>query len=81
MLALSYRLLLLFGPFVVCVPVQTSPPAMKRLPLCGSSTCELQKMSVPVELSSVKWPASGAPVLSQMSYFACPVCWPFRSEP
>ena len=27
-------------------------------------------MSVPVALSSVRWPASGAPVLSQMSYFA-----------
>ena len=34
----------------------------------GNSTLELQKMSVPVVLGSVRWPASGAPVLSQMSY-------------
>jgi hypothetical protein len=60
-------LLLLFGPLVVFVPVHTSPPAMNRLPVCGSSTCELQKMSVPVALASVWWPASGAPLLSQTS--------------
>jgi len=67
MLALSYRLLLLFPVLVVFVPVQTSPPAMKTLPLCGSSTCELQKMSVPVVLESARWPASGAPLLSHTS--------------
>ena len=34
---------------------------MKTLPSPGSSSCELQKMSVPVPFGSVRWPASGAP--------------------
>jgi len=40
---------------------------MNTLPLPGSSTCELQKMSVPVPLGNVMWPLSGAPFGSQMS--------------
>ena len=77
----SNTLLFWFGALVVCVPVQMSPPAMKTLAAApadsaGNSTLELQKMSVPVLLGSVRCPTSGAPVLSQMSYEENPLCWP-----
>src|ERR1043165_673953 len=61
------RLLLLLPVFVVPVPVQLSPPAMKISPLCGRITCELQKMSVSVMLSSVRCPPVNPPDGSQMS--------------
>ena len=47
--------------------IEGIPPAMKTLPVCGSTSCELQKMSVPLPLGKVRWPASGAPLLSQTS--------------
>ena len=80
-LAVSNRLLLLFGPLVTLVPVHTSPPAMNTLPVCGSTSCELQKMSVPVPFGSVRWFASGAPMLSHTSTLAWAVCSPLVSEP
>jgi hypothetical protein len=68
----SSRLLLGLPTLVVWVPVQMSPPAMKTLgadwALVGaSSRLELQKRSVPAPLGRVRCPASGAPLLSQMS--------------
>ena len=71
-LATSNTVLLEFGVVVVCEPFQMSPPAMNTVAAAladsaGSSTLELQKMSVPVPLGSIKWPVSGACVLSQMS--------------
>ena len=61
------RLLLLLPVFVVPLPVQLSPPAMKTWFPDGSMTCELQKMSVPVVLGSVVWPASRPAAESQTS--------------
>ena len=54
--------------FVVLVPVQLSPPAMKTLvSACGSNNCELQKRSLPVPLGNVRWPTLGSSEASQAS--------------
>jgi len=60
-------LLLLLPPFVVLVPVQVSPPAMNTLAALvvlvgGISSCELQKMSVPLLLAKVMCPVAGVSV-------------------
>jgi hypothetical protein len=60
-------LVLLLPVLVVLVPVQLSPPAMRMLPLWGSTTWELQKMSVNVMLLRVMWPAPKPAAGSQMS--------------
>ena len=58
--ATSKTLELLFGPLVVALPVQLSPPLSTTAAPLGSMICELQKMSVPVPLASVRWlPSAG----------------------
>ena len=49
------RFELLLPVLVVAVPVQLSPPAMNTLSPAGSTSCELQKRSVPVPLLKVRW--------------------------
>src|ERR1044071_8289495 len=61
------RLLLLLPVLVVLVPVQLSPPARNTWLPPGSTTCEPQKMSVLVTLSSVRWPPLRPELMSQMS--------------
>ena len=61
------RLELLLPVFVVPLPVQLSPPAMKTPLPSGSTVCELQKMSVPLVLSSVRWPPFNPPAGSHTS--------------
>src|SRR4051794_36762774 len=60
-------LLLLLPVLVVLVPVQLSPPARNTWPPPGSTTCEPQKMSVLVTLSSVRCPPVRPELMSQMS--------------
>jgi hypothetical protein len=53
---------LLFPVLVVLVPVQLSPPASSTpAPLCGSTSCDPQKTSVPVPLGRVMCPAAPKP--------------------
>src|SRR4029453_1495421 len=49
--------LLLLPVLVVFMPVQLSPPASTTSPLpCGSSSCALQNVSVPVPFGKVRCP-------------------------